>query len=82
MNPIFTIALKTIGFNILSLLLIFADITGLILIVFSVFAQLLAAIIMLFFNEHRLIGQGMLLGVGIFGMVGFSVCSVLVMNIH
>lgn len=82
MKPVFTIALKTIGFNVLSLLLLFADITGLILIAFSVFAQLLAAIVMLFFNEHRLIGQGILLGVGIFCLVGFSVCSAIALNIH
>ncbi len=82
MKPVFKIALKTIGFNALSLLLLFADITGLIIIVFSVLAQLFAAIIMLFFNEHRLIGQGILLGVGIFGLVGFSVCSAIALNIH
>jgi hypothetical protein len=82
MKPVLTIALKTIGFNVLSLLLLFADISGLILIAISVIIQLLAAIAMLFINKYRLLGQGMLIGVGIFGLVGFSVCTVLVLNVH
>jgi len=76
MKPVFKIALKIFGFNVLSLLLLFADLTGLILIVFSVFIQFIAALVMILIDENRLIGQGILLGVGIFSLVGFSVCTI------
>lgn len=80
MKPVFTIALKTFGLNVLSLLLLFAEITGLFLITASVIIQLIVAISLLFSNKNRLLGQGMLIGVGIFGLVGFSVCSAILMQ--
>jgi len=82
MKPVFTIALKTIGFNILSLLFLFAGLGGLFMIAASVVVQFIIAIAMLISDGKKQVGQGMLLGVGIFGLVGFSVCSVMVMTIH
>ncbi len=81
MNPVFKIALKTIGFNALSLLLLFVGLGGLFMIAASVIIQLIVAISMLFSNNNRLLGQGMLIGVGIFGLVGFSVCTAILSGI-
>ena len=80
MKPVFNIALKTIGLNVLSCLLLLADVTVLALIVISVIIQLIAAIAMLFSKEYRTIAQGMLIGIGVFGLVGFSACSVILFN--
>lgn len=82
MKPVFTIALKTIGFNILSLLFLFAGLGGLFMIAASVVVQFVIAMAMLISNGKKQLGQGMLLGVGIFSLVGFSVCSMMLSSIH
>lgn len=79
MNKVVKTALAVIGINIASLILVF--IPALILLIgLSIIAQLVIGIMYCTKPEKKQIGQGILLGLGVFLLVGFSVCSILLMN--
>lgn len=77
MKPVFKIALKSFLFNTLSSLICFAMIEWVAIIVLSVVIQIILGIVCAVQKEHKQLGQGMLLGVGIFGLIGFSVCTII-----
>jgi hypothetical protein len=81
MKPVFKIALKTFGFNVFSLLLLFAGWGGLLSFATSVVIQIILAISMFFSDQLKETGQGMLLGVGVFSLVGFSVCTIAIQHV-
>lgn len=79
MNKVVKTALITIGANIASLLLIFIPVLAM-LIFLSLIGQLVIGIIYCTRPEKKQVGQGILLGLGVFLLVGFSVCSIMLMN--
>ncbi|HNP21041.1 MAG TPA: hypothetical protein PKM63_01600 [Panacibacter sp.] len=79
MNKVVKTALLTIGANIASLLLIFIPVL-IMLVLLSLIGQLIVGIVYCTKPDKKQVGQGILLGLGVFLLVGFSVCSILLMN--
>lgn len=79
MNKVLKYAAASFGLNVASLLLLF--IPALIgLLALGLLAQLVVGIIFCTREPKKQLGQGMLIGLGVFVLVGFSACSIMLMN--
>ena len=79
MKIVLKTAAASFGLNVASLLLLFIP-TFIGLIGLSLLGQLVVGIVYCTKPEKKQLGQGMLLGLGVFLLVGFSVCTVMLMN--
>ncbi|MGN6619318.1 MAG: hypothetical protein ACTHJ5_19235 [Ilyomonas sp.] len=76
---------KTLLFTLLdfaSLLLLFTDnLSAFAVIIVLLILQLIAGFAFSFSKTHRLLGQSLLASFGLFVLIGFSVCSIVIMAV-
>ncbi|HRH60524.1 MAG TPA: hypothetical protein PL045_08135 [Chitinophagaceae bacterium] len=77
MNQLLKISLISFGLNVVSLLLLYIEV-GFLIILLSLFVQFILGIVYALSSNKKKIGQGMLIGLGIFILVGFSICTIAV----
>jgi len=79
MNQVLKYAAASFGLNVASMILVFVPaLIG--LIALSLLGQLVIGIVFCTQPAKKQVGQGMLIGLGVFILVGFSVCSIMLMN--
>ena len=79
MNKVWStaIVIAAINFGVLLLMLVSANITA---IIFLLAIEMILGIILCIGKEKRQLGQGLLLGLGLFLLIGGVVCSIMLSN--
>lgn len=75
MKPVFKIALTSFCLNLASYLLTLIHPAFLFLILFSLLIQTIVACDYIISGYNKPFDQGLLLGIGLFTLVGFSICT-------
>lgn len=82
MNKLWSTAFLVMGINIGLLLLSFASPeAGIVMGILGLIAELIIGIALTLNKESRQKGQGILLGLGLFILIGASVCGIILMNL-